>query len=285
MPVSIDTICLYAQYLSNTMKAPQTVQNYVNGVRVLHVLHDKSIDAFHCPDLKLTLRGVSRIKLHQPKQAQPITLEMLFAMAKHVDKTKCIEVVAWAAILTAFFCLLRKSNYVVDTEFDPRKQLCREDISVGDSCMLVTIKWSKTIQFAQRALKIPVLAIPGSPICPVLAYTLMSRKVKAGPKDPAFCTPKGKRFAPLKYTTLQSILKNLVHKAGWVATAFSSHSLRRGGASLAFKAKVPGELIQIQGDWASNAYLRYLSIPLQQRIQVATQVRDMVTSKGREGGQ
>ena len=54
------------------------------------------------------------------------------------------------------------------------------------------------------------------------------------------------------------------------------HSLRRGGATLAFKANVPGELIKIQGDWASECYLRYLSIPLEQRTGVAAQVRDLV---------
>ena len=48
---------------------------------------------------------------------------------------------------------------------------------------------------------------------------------------------------------------------------------------LAFQAKVPGELIKIQGDWASECYLRYLAIPLEQRTQVAAQVRDLVVSK------
>ena len=44
------------------------------------------------------------------------------------------------------------------------------------------------------------------------------------------------------------------------------------GASLAFKAKIPIELIKIQGDWASDAYLAYLAIPLEQRIQVASRL-------------
>ena len=39
---------------------------------------------------------------------------------------------------------------------------------------------------------------------------------------------------------------------------FRGHSFRRGGATWHFHAGVPGELIQIFGDWASDAYKCYL---------------------------
>ena len=265
------------------MKSPQTVQNYISGARVLHLLSDQPLDAFVSPDLKLTLKGVARIKLHQPCQAQPVTLDMLLAMEEFVDKSSPTEVVLWTAILIAFFCLLRKSNYVVDSEkdFDSRKQLCRRDVSVGQDCLLVDIKWSKTIQFGQHSFQIPVLAISESKLCPVALYRRMIQIVKAGPEDPAFCLQGKQGPQPVRYALLQSYLKRLVRLAGWDPSAFSSHSLRRGGgASFAFRAKVPGELIQVQGDWASDAYLQYLSIPLDQRIQVAGQVRDLIKVKG-----
>ena len=69
MLVSTDMICLYAQYLANKLKSPQTVQNYVNGVRVLQVLVDQPIEAFRLPDLRLTFRGFARLRQHQPKRA------------------------------------------------------------------------------------------------------------------------------------------------------------------------------------------------------------------------
>ena len=212
-------------------KSPQTVQNYISGVRVLHLLSDQPLDAFVSPDLKLTLKGVLRIKLHQPCQAQPVTLDMLLAMEEFVDKSSPTEVVLWTAILIAFFCLLRKSNYVVDTEkdFDSRKQLCRRDVSVGQDCLLVDIKWSKTIQFGQHSFQIPVLAIPESKLCPVALYRRMIQIVKAGPEDPAFCLQGKQGPQPVRYALLQSYLKGLVRLAGWDPYAFSSHSLRRGG--------------------------------------------------------
>jgi hypothetical protein len=42
---------------------------------------------------------------------------------------------------------------------------------------------------------------------------------------------------------------------------YSTHSFRRGGgATWAFSAEVPTELIQLYGDWKSNAYKKYLKV-------------------------
>ena len=111
------------------------------------------------------------------------------------------------------------------------EQLCREDIAVGTDCLLVHIKWSKTIQLAERTPHIPVLAIPNSPICLVKAYRWTVDKVPSSSDDPAVCVPNKKGNWPLMYHLFQYWLKQLVHKSGWVAAAFSSHSLRRGWES------------------------------------------------------
>ena len=44
----------------------------------------------------------------------------------------------------------------------------------------------------------------------------------------------------------------------------------------------PGELIMVSGDWASDAYMAYLSIPLDQRIQVAIQLSKVAARKGKK---
>ena len=274
MPADSETLCLYAQFLSNKFKAPQSVNNYLNGVRVLHTLNDHPVLAFKSFELKLTLKGIARLKSHTPRQAAPITLEILLAMSRFVGTEKS-DVVAWAAILTAFFCMLRKSNLVpISREsFDVKKQLRKKDILLNRECALVDIHWSKTIQFAERAFTIPMLAVPGSPLCPVSAIKRMRVLINSEPDHPAFSLG-GPRA--LTYRECSYKLKYWLEQAGWDSTKFSMHSLQRGGATLAFKAKVPGELIKIQGDWASESYLRYLSIPLEQRTDVAAQVRELV---------
>ena len=55
------------------------------------------------------------------------------------------------------------------------------------------------------------------------------------------------------------------------ASLFTGHSFRRGGASHAFQAGIPGELIQICGDWASDSYKKYLEFNMQNKIDLAGQ--------------
>ena len=55
------------------------------------------------------------------------------------------------------------------------------------------------------------------------------------------------------------------------AALFTGHSFRRGGATWAFQAGIPGELIQICGDWASDAYKRYLEFSMDDKLNLAAQ--------------
>ena len=56
------------------------------------------------------------------------------------------------------------------------------------------------------------------------------------------------------------------------AKSFTGHSFRRGGASWAFQSGVPGELIQICGDWASDSYKRYLEFNMSDKLQLAARL-------------
>ena len=47
---------------------------------------------------------------------------------------------------------------------------------------------------------------------------------------------------------------------------FSSHSLRRGGITRSFESGVPEITIKTLGNWASDAYKRYINITLESRM-------------------
>ena len=49
----------------------------------------------------------------------------------------------------------------------------------------------------------------------------------------------------------------------------SGHFFCRGGASWAFSMGIPGELIQVFGDWRSDAYKCYLDISVPLKLQVS----------------
>ena len=59
-----------------------------------------------------------------------------------------------------------------------------------------------------------------------------------------------------------TVLRSTVNGLGLHSASFSGHSFRWGGTTSAFRAQVPGEIIQLEGDWASDAYLKYCDMGL-----------------------
>ena len=74
---------------------------------------------------------------------------------------------------------------------------------------------------------------------------------------------------PVTYNQYNAKLKELIQACGRDPDEYSTHSFRRGGATCAFHAKVPDSLIQLQGDWVSDAYKRYLEMGLADKRDVS----------------
>ena len=95
--------------------------------------------------------------------------------------------------------------------------------------------------------------------------------VRAGLEAPAFCFRSTTGvISPLLSARFVSVVRSLLGKAGIAdAGSFRGHSFRRGGASHAFNRGFPGELIQVMGDWTSDAYKAYLEFSMESRIVLA----------------
>ena len=91
----------------------------------------------------------------------------------------------------------------------------------------------------------------------------MLKLLPAGPGAPAFSLPSPSGLVSLTRPAFIELLRSRLSAKGYPARSYSGHSFRRGGASTAFRAGVRGELIKVQGDWKSDAYLRYLHTPLE----------------------
>ena len=114
---------------------------------------------------------------------------------------------------------------------------------------------TKTIQFADRKLLTPLIPINGSVLCPVKAYNQMCTNVKVNPEAPLFSLSKNKFVT---YDMFQKKLKDAIRVVGLDPDLYSSLSFRRGEATFAFRSGMPSELIQLHGDWKSDAYKEYL---------------------------
>ena len=153
--------------------------------------------------------------------------------------------------------MLRKSNLFPDSvrSFNGVKQLFRTNYTFDkdSEILLVTIKWSITIQFGDRKLIFPLVPITDSPLCPVQAYLNMISLVVVSQDSPAFSIVKGEKKQPVTYRQFQSVLKHIITLLGRHSDVYSIHSFGRGGATWAFPAEGPTVLIQLYGDWKSEA--------------------------------
>lgn len=260
----------YARYIANTVTSHETVMNYLSGVRKLHELAGYPVPGPQEPNMKHLMRALKLELAHPVKQAIPVTPELLRSIYHCVDLQNVHDIVAYSALLVGFYLFLRKSNLVPEgkNSFDSQKQLIRADLQIGENMILVVIKWSKVIQYKERELLLPLLPAKDITICPVFWLKLLMRKVKATDIDPLFALPVSHEcgVTPLTYHDLSETYKGWVSKVTTLTSRHTLHGLRRGGACHALEVGLAGEDLKILGDWASDAYMRYLDLTLQRRV-------------------
>ena len=140
---------------------------------------------------------------------------------------------------------------------------------------MVIWTWAKNIKNRNGVHKVPLLHIQGSLLCPVKAYRNMCRLVPLNGKHPAFAL----KSITVTYQQFNQKLKKLVGAFGLNPDNFSTHSFFQGGATCAFWADVPEILIQLQGDWASDCYKKYLEMGLAEKIAVSLRLAKHIAKK------
>ena len=243
---------------------------------MLHVFNGYEYSHNDSVELKLVLKGIARLNPHCEKRAFTISPQILLDIHRNINLQNVNNVIFWCLYLFSFFMMARKSQLVPNTIAEAKKgnQIKRSDVVNEDTGLIVTVKWSKTIQFGERVLEIAMLAIPDSPLCSLNAWQNMINMVPANDDSLAFVFPNGK---PVLYSNLQTNLKRMIKKTGIDPENFSSHSFCGGGATWAFKAQVPAELIQLQCDWESDAYKKYLEIPMSSKVLVCYKMKSLIS--------
>ena len=119
--------------------------------------------------MHLTLRGIKRQIGNSPQAKLPITPQILRHLHSTIDFASSFDVAFWTACLVAFFIFFRKSNLFPASanSFAPDCNLTPSDVLIFSSFALITVKWTKTIQFQNKKLIVPILLIPCSILCPV----------------------------------------------------------------------------------------------------------------------
>lgn len=269
IPASTTNIARYIAFLSNRLKY-SSIANYLTVIKTLH-LEANLPDPLNGHYVDSVLKGARRVLGDGCQRKLPITPFILKGIFSTIDVNSSFDLAFWTACLVAFFSFLRKSNLLVPslTSFELGRVVCRQDVSFECTGASLLVRHTKTIQYKERGLCIPLPRIINSPFCPASTLLLLLKLVPA-PFEPCplFMYTSGHKIIPLTYPTFLSRLKTTLQQLGLNSSQYSGHSFRRGGASFALECGVPSDLIQSQGDWRSDAYKKYLDPSFNNRQQV-----------------
>ena len=169
-PIQIPFLIRYVAYLTLSGRTYGTIINHLSSLKHFNQLlgFGKVWDSHY--RFQLVLRGAKRYLGVAPTRKHPITPELLLQVYPLFTLDTPLHAAMWALFLVAFFTFLRKSNLVPDApNCISSKVPLRSDLVFTSQGATLHIRASKTIQYQQRSLSIPLPRIPGSPLCPVTA--------------------------------------------------------------------------------------------------------------------
>ena len=161
-----------------------SIKQYINVVRILHLEAGHVNPFLTCWQIYTLLKGTKRVLGVYFKQKLPINVDILRRMFTLVDLSCPLDVTFWASCLVAFFSFFRKSNLLVKgmESFGHSIHLCRRDANFSPNGVTSSIRWSKTIQYRQRTLHVPLSRVRDSPLCPSQALILSLRLCHSPPR-------------------------------------------------------------------------------------------------------
>ena len=157
---------------------------------------------------------------------------------------------------------------LADCHSDHAYFLKRQDVYFTASGAVLRVYRTKTIQFKQRVLDIPLPFIPNSILCPVTALKKYFCTVPELASSPLFIVNHGRSLKPILAAHFNRFFKSCITTVGLEPDNFSSRSFRQGGATFAFNCGAPTEFIKAQGDWRSDAYLVYLKLSTKKKLDI-----------------
>ena len=269
LPASTEHLVLFAELMAIT-SGYDHIKAVIGSIGFLHKLFDLPFqrESFQ---LRLTLQSLKRKLSRAPLQALPITVSHLKEMYKFVNIDNPEDLAIWCSILVGFFGLLRKKNLVPENllDIDPTKILTVGNfvINKDKQIALVYIPFSKTNQFGQQNLVIPLIKNNCRALDPIFHLDLLFSRTRAPLNSPAFSFKSRNQTKFITYKNFTAKLKSLLSKAGFSPEKFSGHSLRRGGATHLHACGANTLQIQACGDWQSSVWTRYVYISLEQRLE------------------
>ena len=259
LPCSSRQICMFIRWMAINLKYHSILQ-YLSALNDFLKRSGATPIDYKDYNIHKAIDGCKRDLGAFVRQAKPLLPKNLLSMFNHLGRSST-HTAFRAAVLVSFRGLLRKAHVT-----DSTSMLNRQDFEFHTWGMIIKVKKSKTIQFSEREVMIPVHRLTSTDLCAVHWVEKHFREVGAAPGAKAFRVPGLVGSVPLQYPVYLHLLKGLCDKVGLPPRDFSSHSLRRGGATFLLMTGASIREIMIRGDWSSDTVYQYLATPLNQRI-------------------
>ena len=259
IPPTDQVLSAFVSHLADRLLTHGTIQVYLSAIAFHSQLRGHRIVYTSMPLLHYVLMGIRKVQgslLIRPPR-EPITPRHMLHLRAHI--IRCYRshdaLMLWAAFSSAFFGLLRSSEYCSPspTTLSP-STLLRSHLSFSYDCSSahLFLPMSKTDRFA-RGANIPFFALQ-SPLCPISALWHFARIRHSSPSLPLFILADSS-FLTRDFTA--TVLRDAFPSHPHINT----HSFRIGGASALAGAGVPDYIIQVIGRWSSDSFLRYIRTP------------------------
>ena len=264
LPASLETVLLYLAFMADRFKYV-TIINYLSALWVLHKLSGFSHVDPKSFEIHVTLRGIRRTLGDATKQARPISVDELLKIYYILDLSVTEDLAFWCALLLCFRGLLRKSNVV-----EERLAVLVKDVSFFPWGVLLAVRRTKTISFKERVLELPFAWITDSPFCVATYLYRLISCLGLSPSAQLITYRSQHRLVRGTYSWLCNRIRKSVSQLR--LESFTTHSLRRGGASA--MADAGFSLIDIKnlGDWSSLSVLYYLTKTPQSKLDLDRRV-------------
>jgi hypothetical protein len=256
----------FAACLTLSFRTSGAISSYISSIRSVYTYAYNLEPPKTGPELSLILRGFRRVAQHRVCPVDALLPVDLVCFARVIDRASARGKAFWAAVLIGFYTFFRNSTLMPKSRSSSIvPHLLRSDVRLSEDCLFVSLRFSKSRQFNDTLLEYPIPRQASSIFCAYTAWRDLVSSVPLSLSSPAFSWSGTAYYYYGIFSSDLQFFSDLLD----LKKRIRPHSLRRGGASTALKLGVPPTLIKLQGDWQSDAWLRYLEIDLDQRKLVA----------------
>lgn len=250
-----------------------TINNELSALVVFGKLWGSPTDLRSDFGVKWTLQSLRRYLGDKILQRDELLPEDLRKIYKFVQKSDFYQWSTWVGLLFLYRTLLRK-GHLFPSRFN-RNLLSRADITFTSYGILIKVQNSKTIQFQERLVEIPICR-GGGLFCIVTLLERFFLEFPTLPTAPVLSSVNNGNLQMVDYPQALKLLK-MWGKMAALTKTLGLHSLRRGAATLMALGGFSLEDIKNKGDWKSDAVLRYLSYPLHRKLDIEKKISLLLT--------